>query len=69
MLEGMGGMAIWNKFLVGKPEKKRHLGRPRYMLEDNLKLDFTAIGGECTYLHLPQERFHHKTGVRNVRIS
>ena len=26
--------------LVGKPERKRQLGRPRRRLEDNIKMDF-----------------------------
>jgi hypothetical protein len=29
--------------LVGKPEEKRPLGRPRRRWEDNIKIDFTKI--------------------------
>jgi hypothetical protein len=30
---------------VGKPERKRQLGRPRRRLEDNIKMDLREIGG------------------------
>ena len=31
--------------LVGKPEGKRPLGRPRRRWEDNIKMDFQEVGG------------------------
>jgi len=31
--------------LVGKPEGKRPLGRPRRSLEDNIKMDLQEVGG------------------------
>jgi hypothetical protein len=31
--------------LVGKPEGKRPLGRPRRRLEDNIKTDLQEVGG------------------------
>ena len=33
--------------LVGKPEKKRPLGRPRRRWEDNIKMDLQEVGGGC----------------------
>ena len=30
--------------LVGKPEVKRLLGRPRYRWEDNIKIDIQEVG-------------------------
>jgi hypothetical protein len=30
--------------LVGKPEGRRPLGRPRHRCEDNIKMDFTEVG-------------------------
>jgi hypothetical protein len=33
-----------NKILVGKPEGKRPLGRPRCMWVDNIKMDLREIG-------------------------
>jgi hypothetical protein len=40
MGEGRNGY----KVLVGRPEGKRPLGRPRCRWEDNIKVDFTEIG-------------------------
>ena len=33
--------------LVGKPEGKRPLGRPRHRWEDNIKMDLQEVGGGC----------------------
>jgi hypothetical protein len=32
------------RVLVGKPEGRRPLGRPRHKLEDNIKMDIKEIG-------------------------
>ena len=32
------------RVLVGKPEGKRQLGKPRHKLEDNIKMDLQAVG-------------------------
>jgi hypothetical protein len=32
------------RVLVGKPEGKRQLGRPRHKWEDNIKMDFQEMG-------------------------
>ena len=32
------------KVLVGKPEEKRQLGRPRCRWEDNIKMDLREVG-------------------------
>jgi hypothetical protein len=32
------------RVLVGKPERKRPLGRPRYRWEDNNKMDLQEVG-------------------------
>jgi hypothetical protein len=34
------------KILVGKPEGKRHLGRPRFRWEDGVRMDLRDIGLE-----------------------
>ena len=36
-----------HKVLVGKPERKRPLGRPRCRWEDNIKMDFQEVGRGC----------------------
>jgi hypothetical protein len=43
--------------LVGKPEGKRSLVRPRRRWEDNIKMDFQEVGGGCVdWMELAQER-------------
>ena len=34
-----------HRFLMGKPEGKRPLGRPRHRWEDNIKMDLQEVGG------------------------
>jgi hypothetical protein len=41
MGEDRGG----HRVLVGKPEGKRSLGRPRRQWEDNIKMDLREVGG------------------------
>ena len=36
-----------HRALVGKPEGKRPLGRPRRRWEDNIKIDLKEVGGSC----------------------
>ena len=44
-------------FLVGKPEGKRSLGRPRCRWEDNIKMDLQEVGyGVMDYIELAQDR-------------
>ena len=45
-----------HKVLVGKPEGKRPLGRPRRRWEDNIKLDLQEVGGGCGDWKLAQDR-------------
>jgi hypothetical protein len=35
------------RVLVGKPEGKRPLGRPRRIWEDNIKIDLQEVGCGC----------------------
>jgi hypothetical protein len=43
--------------LVGKPEVKRPLGRPRRRWEDNLKADLQEVGcGGMDWIELAQDR-------------
>jgi hypothetical protein len=39
-----GRMRKAYRILMGKPERKRPLGRPRHMLDDNIKMDVTEKG-------------------------
>jgi hypothetical protein len=45
------------KVLVGKPEGKRPLARPRHRREDGIRMDLTEIGwGDVEWIHLAQDR-------------
>jgi hypothetical protein len=53
MGEGRGMYRV----LVGKPEGKRPLGRPRYRWEDNIKVDLQEVGcGGMDWIELAQDR-------------
>jgi len=53
MGEGKGVYRV----LVGKPEGKRPLGRPRHRWEDNIKMDLREVGGGCgDWMELAQDR-------------
>ena len=41
----MGEDIVVHRVLVGKPEGKRPLGRPRCRWEDNIKMDLQEVGG------------------------
>jgi hypothetical protein len=41
----MGEDSGVHRVLVGKPEGKRPLGRPRRSWEDNIKMDLQEVGG------------------------
>jgi hypothetical protein len=44
------------RVLVGKPEGKISLGRPRLRWEDNIKTELKEIGSECVgCIHLAQD--------------
>jgi hypothetical protein len=50
----MGQMRNADSILVGKPEGKRPLGRPRHKWEDNIRMDVRKIGWEgVDWMHLP----------------
>jgi hypothetical protein len=53
MGEGRGVYMV----LVGRPEGKRPLGRPRCRWEDNIKMDLMEIGiNEANWIQLAQDR-------------
>jgi hypothetical protein len=43
------------RFLVGKPERKRPLGRPRRRWEDNIKVDLLEVGWGHVLIDLDQD--------------
>jgi hypothetical protein len=43
--------------LVGRPDGRRPLGRPRRRWEDNIKMDIREIGvGDVDWINLAQDR-------------
>ena len=55
------------RVLVGKPEGKRPLGRPRHRWEDNIKMDLQEVGGSCgDWMELVQDRDSWRTIVSTV---
>jgi hypothetical protein len=56
------------RVLVGKPEGKRPLGRPRRRLEDNIKMDLQEGGrGRGDWMELAQDRDRWRALVGTVR--
>ena len=53
----MGEDRVVQRVLVGKPEGKRPLGRPRRRWEDNIKMDLQKVGGgRGDWMELAQDR-------------
>jgi len=54
--------------LVGRPEGKRPLGRPRRRWEDNIKMDLMEIGiGGAIWIQLARDRVQRKVFVNTVK--
>ena len=68
----MGAGRVVHRVLVGKPEGKRLLGRPRRRWEENIKMDLQEVGGgcrECMELAQIRDRWRALVGtVRNLWI-
>jgi hypothetical protein len=53
----MGEERKLHKVLVGKPEGKRPIGRPRRRFEDGIRMDLREIGcGSIDWIQLAQDR-------------
>jgi hypothetical protein len=56
------------RVLVGKPEGKRSLGRPRRRWEDNIKINLQEVGGgRGDWMELAQDRDRWRALVGTVR--
>jgi hypothetical protein len=60
------------RLLVGKPEGKRPLGRPRRWWINNIKMDLLEIGlGVLDWIGLAQDRYRWRvlvSAVMNLRV-
>ena len=57
-----------HRVLVGKPEGKRPMGRPRRIGEDNIKMDLQEVGGgRGDWMELAQDRDRWRAVVGTVR--
>ena len=63
---------VVQRVLVGKPEGKRPLGRPRRRWEDNINMDLQEVGVSCVdWMGLAQVRDRWRalvSMVRNFRV-
>ena len=58
---------VVHKVLVGKPEVKRPLGRPRRRWEDNIKMDLQEVGRGCAdWMELSEDRDRWRALVSTV---
>ena len=68
MGEGRGVYRV----LVGKPEGRRPLGRPRRRWEDNIRMDLREVGCGCVdWMELAQDRDRWRalvSAVMNLRV-
>jgi hypothetical protein len=68
MGEGRGVYRV----LVGKPEGKRLLGRPRRRWEDNIRMDLQEVGWGCeNWIGLAQDKDRWRalvSAVMNLRV-
>jgi hypothetical protein len=60
------------RVLVGRPEGRRPLGRPRCRWEDNIKMDLQEVGwGGMDWIDMAQDRDRWQAvvnAVMNVRV-
>ena len=64
----MGERRSLHRVLVGKRERKRPLGRPTHIWEDNIKMDLQEVGcGGMECFELADDRDRWNT-VMNLRV-
>jgi hypothetical protein len=68
----IGKRAVHTGFLVGRPEGRRPLGRPRHRWEDNINMDFQEVGWDMHWIELAQNRDRWRAlvnAIMNLRVS
>jgi hypothetical protein len=59
------------RILVGRPEGRRPLGRPRHRWEDNIKMDLQEVGWGMDWIELAQDMNRWRAvvnAVMNLRV-
>jgi hypothetical protein len=60
------------RLLVGKPERRRPLGKPRLRWVDNIRMDLVEVGwGDVDWIGLAQDRDRWRAlvnSVLNIRV-
>jgi hypothetical protein len=59
------------RILVGRPEGRRPLGRPRRRWEDNIRMDVQEVGWGMDWIELAQDRDRWRAlvcAVMNLRV-
>jgi hypothetical protein len=63
----MGEVRGGYNILVGRPEGRRPLGRPRHRWEDNIKMDLREIEfGDVDWINLAQDRDRWRAFMNTV---
>ena len=63
----MGERRVANRVLMGKPEGKMPVGRPRHRWEDNIKMDLQEVGwGSMDWIDLVRNRDRSQASVNTV---
>ena len=62
----MGEGRVVQRVLMGKPEGRRPLGRPRHRWEDNIKMDLQEVGGTGDWMELARDRDRWRAIVNMV---
>jgi hypothetical protein len=63
----MGNVRGAYNILVGRPEGRRPLGRPRCRWENDIKMDLRETGfGDVDWIHLAQDRNRRRALVNTV---
>jgi hypothetical protein len=64
-------MLLCYRILVGRPEGRRPLGRPRHRWEDNIKMGLQEVGLGMEWIELAQDRDRWRAlvnAVMNFRV-
>jgi hypothetical protein len=61
-----GGKRGAYRILVGRPEGRRPLGRPRRRWEDDIKMDLQVVGWGKNWIELAQDRGRWRAVVNAV---